>query len=42
MFNVNRDDQAPRAAAIFRRLLDEAGVPAMGAVDPAPERPTLF
>ena len=42
MFNVNRDDQAPRAAAIFRRLLDEAGVAATGAVDPAPERPTLF
>jgi uncharacterized protein YecE (DUF72 family) len=42
MFNVNRDDQAPRAAAIFRRLLDEAGVPATGGHDPAPETPTLF
>ena len=30
MFNVNRDDQAPRAAAIYRRLLDEAGVSATG------------
>jgi uncharacterized protein YecE (DUF72 family) len=42
MFNVNRDDQAPRAAAIFRRLLDEAGVPATGGVDLPPETPTLF
>lgn len=42
MFNVNRDDQAPRAAAIFRRLLDEAGVPATGGVEPPPLEPTLF
>jgi uncharacterized protein YecE (DUF72 family) len=42
MFNVNRDDQAPRAASIYRRLLDEAGVPATGGVEPPPERPTLF
>jgi uncharacterized protein YecE (DUF72 family) len=42
MFNVNRDDQAPRAAAIYRRLLDEAGVPATGGLEPPPERPTLF
>ena len=42
MFNVNRDDQAPRAAAIYRRLLDEAGVAATGGVEPPPERPTLF
>ena len=42
MFNVNRDDQAPRAAVIFRRLLDEAAVGATGGVEPPPERPTLF
>ena len=42
MVNVNRDDQAPRAAAIFRRLLDEAGVPATGGVEPPPLEPTLF
>jgi uncharacterized protein YecE (DUF72 family) len=42
MFNVNRDDQAPRAAAIFRRLLDEAGVRATGGAELPPERPTLF
>jgi len=42
MFNVNRNDQAPRAAAIFRQLLDEAGVEATGGLEPAPERPTLF
>ena len=42
MFNVNRDDQAPRAAVIFRRLLDEAGIGATGGVEPPPERPTLF
>ena len=42
MFNVNRDDQAPRAAAIFRRLLDEAGVPATGGAEPPPLEPTLF
>ena len=42
MFNVNRDDQAPRAAAIFRELLAEAGVEARGAVEPPPVAPTLF
>jgi uncharacterized protein YecE (DUF72 family) len=42
MFNVNRDDQAPRAAAIFRRLLDEMGVSATGGEELPPERPTLF
>jgi uncharacterized protein YecE (DUF72 family) len=42
MFNVNRDDQGPRAAAVFRRLLDEAGVAATGGEEPLPERPTLF
>ncbi len=42
LFNNNRDDFAPRSAMIFRGLLDEAGVPASGAVKPPPERPTLF
>ena len=42
MFNNNRDDFAPRSAAILRGLLDEAGVPAAGGVAPPPERPTLF
>lgn len=42
LFNNNRDDFAPRSAAIFRRLLDEAGVAATGAVEPPPLRPTLF
>ncbi len=42
LFNNNRDDFAPRSAMIFRGLLDEAGIPATGAVEPPPERPTLF
>jgi uncharacterized protein YecE (DUF72 family) len=42
MFNNNRDDFAPRSAAILRGLLDEAGIPATGGVEPVPERPTLF
>jgi uncharacterized protein YecE (DUF72 family) len=42
MFNNNRDDFAPRSAMILRDLLDEAGVPATGGVEPPPERPTLF
>jgi len=42
LFNNNRDDFAPRSAAIFRGLLDEAGVPASGGIEPPPERPTLF
>ena len=37
LFNNNRDDFAPRSARILRGLLDEAGVPAAGAVEPAPE-----
>jgi uncharacterized protein YecE (DUF72 family) len=41
-FNNNRDDFAPRSAAILRGLLDEAGIPASGGVESAPERPTLF
>jgi len=31
MFNNNRDDFAPRSAAILRGLLDSAGIPASGA-----------
>jgi uncharacterized protein YecE (DUF72 family) len=42
MFNNNRDDFAPRSAAILRGLLDEAGVRATGAVEPPPVAPTLF
>ena len=34
MFNNNRDDFAPRSAAIFRGLLDEAGI--RGGRDRAP------
>jgi uncharacterized protein YecE (DUF72 family) len=42
LFNNNRDDFAPRSAAILRGLLDEAGIPAAGGIEPPPERPTLF
>jgi uncharacterized protein YecE (DUF72 family) len=42
MFNVNRDDQGPRSAAIFRGLLDDAGIPASGGVEPPPVDLTLF
>jgi uncharacterized protein YecE (DUF72 family) len=42
LFNNNRDDFAPRSAVIFRGLLDEAGIPATGGIEPPPERPTLF
>ena len=42
LFNNNRDDFAPRSAMILKGLLDEAGVPAAGGVEPPPERPTLF
>jgi uncharacterized protein YecE (DUF72 family) len=42
MFNNNRDDFAPRSAAILRGLLDESGVPAAGGIEPPPTRPTLF
>ena len=42
LFNNNRDDFAPRSAAIFRGLLDEAGVPAAGGLEPPPREPTLF
>src|SRR5262245_19381732 len=42
MFNNNRDDFAPRSARILRGLLDEAGIPAGGAVEPPPTELTLF
>jgi len=42
MFNNNRDDFAPRSAAILRNLLDEAGIPASGGLEPPPVAPTLF
>jgi uncharacterized protein YecE (DUF72 family) len=42
MFNVNRDDQGPRSAAIFRDLLDQAGIAATGGVEPPPVELTLF
>ncbi|HEX4746530.1 MAG TPA: DUF72 domain-containing protein [Gaiellaceae bacterium] len=42
LFNNNRDDFAPRSAMLLRGLLDEAGVPAAGGIEPPPERPTLF
>jgi len=41
-FNNNKDDFAPRSAAILRGLLDEAGIPASGGIEPPPLRPTLF
>lgn len=42
MFNNNRDDFAPRSAAILRGLLDEAGVPSAGGIEPPPRELTLF
>lgn len=39
---VSVDAPRTRAAAVLRRLLDEAGVPATGAVEPASEAPTLL
>jgi len=42
LFNNNRDDFAPRSAMILRDLLDRAGVPAAGGVEPPPLAPTLF
>ncbi len=38
LFNNNRDDFAPRSAAIFRGLLDEAGIQATGGVEPPSTR----
>lgn len=42
LFNNNRDDFAPRSALILRDLLDSAGVPAAGGIEPPPLAPTLF
>ncbi len=42
LFNNNRDDFAPRSALLLRGLLDEAGVPAAGGIEPPPLAPTLF
>src|SRR5262245_782912 len=42
MFNNNRDDFAPRSAVLLRGLLDEAGIPAAGGIEPPPRTPTLF
>lgn len=42
MFNNNRDDFAPRSAMLLRGLLDEAGIPVSGGLEPPPLAPTLF
>jgi hypothetical protein len=42
LFDNHRDDFAPRSAAIIRGLLNEAGVPAAGGIEPPPLTPTLF
>jgi uncharacterized protein YecE (DUF72 family) len=42
MFNNNRDDFAPRSAVLLRGLLDEAGIPAAGGIEPPALAPTLF
>ena len=42
LFNNNRDDFAPRSAAIFRGLLDEAGIQVTGAIEPPSLELTLF
>jgi uncharacterized protein YecE (DUF72 family) len=42
MFNNNRDDFAPKSAVILRGLLDAAGIPAAGGLEPPPRAPTLF
>ncbi len=42
MFNNNRDDFAPRSAMILRDLLDRAGIPALGGIEPPPLAPPLF
>ncbi len=42
MFNNNRHDYAPRSAQVLRGLLDEAGIEATGAIEPAPAEATLF
>jgi uncharacterized protein YecE (DUF72 family) len=42
LFNNNKDDFAPRSATLLRDLLEGAGIPATGGVEPPPLRPTLF
>jgi uncharacterized protein YecE (DUF72 family) len=42
MFNNNRYDYAPRSAQVLRGLLDEAGIEATGAIEPARAEATLF
>ena len=42
LFNNNRYDYAPRSAQVLRGLLDEAGVAATGAIEPAQANATLF
>jgi uncharacterized protein YecE (DUF72 family) len=45
LMNNNRYDYAPRSASVLRGLLEEAGVPVSGAVEPTPVVPreaTLF
>jgi len=42
MFNNNRYDYAPRSAQVLRGLLNEAGVEATGAIEPARAEATLF
>jgi len=41
-FNNNRHDYAPRSANLLRELLDDAGIPATGGVEPVPAEQTLF
>ena len=42
LFNNNRDDFAPPERQILRGLLDEAGIPAAGGVEPPPTELRLF
>ena len=42
LFNNNRHDYAPRSAIVLRELLDDAGILATGAIEPAPAAPQLF
>jgi hypothetical protein len=41
-FQKDRDDFAPRSAALLRGLLDATGIPATGGREPPPLAPTLF
>ena len=42
MFNNNNSNYAPRSAQLLRGLLDEAGIPATGGIEPEPAAATLF